>query len=137
MLMLMLNACATNASRTFTVDVSPISMQYTPRLIHDFFDERGYQRVAFERSDDSRTSFVLEVRTATIDEQRFRLKSAPQIEVIARLEKFKRMFDKSNARVVVQFIENGRSSLSEMGKQHYERLLAQVAERLGAGAVRQ
>ena len=30
MLVLILSACVTNASKSFTVDVSPISIQYTP-----------------------------------------------------------------------------------------------------------
>jgi len=135
LLALTLGACSSNASRTFVVEVSPIGAEYTPRQIRDFLKAHGYERVPFERSDDSRTTSVLEVRTAQFDEQHFILTSAPQIELIVRLEKVKRLFRNSNPLVVVIFIENGSSSLSPMAQRHYELLRVQIAERIGGTVV--
>ena len=104
-LTLALSACAINASRTFVVKVSPISAQYTPVQIREFLTSRGWERVAFERTVDSRTTAVLERRDAQMSEQHFILTSAPQFEVIARLEKFRRLFASSDPRVVVIFID--------------------------------
>jgi len=134
-LMLILGACATDASRTFDFEVSPLSLEYTPGQLNDFLTERGFERVRFSLGVNR--PFVLEVRGAETDEQRFRLKSAPQIELIVRLEKVRRTFGSSYPRVVVKFIENGRSSFSEMGHRHYQALLAQVVERVGADRVNQ
>ena len=130
-LALTLSACAINASRTFIVKVSPISAQYTPGQIREFLTARGWERVAFERAVDSRTTTVLERRDGQVSEQRFILTSAPQFRVIARFEKkVRRLFMNSDPRVVVIFIENGSSSLSATGERHYELLRTQIAKRL-------
>jgi len=132
-LMLVLAACATRATKAFTVAVSPYGMQYTPGQIHDYLRARGYKRVKF-RDNDSGT-IVYQKYTAEADEQRFRLKTYPQIEVIVRLEKIRRTFKKSGPRVIVWFNEDGRSSLSEFAEGEYERLLEDVVERVGSDRV--
>ena len=130
-LALLLGACSTNASKTFVVEVSPISTQYTPRQIRDFLQDKGYERVPFEREDDSRTTSVMQIRDAEKDEQHFVLKSAPQIEVIARLEKVRRLLRNNNPQVVIIFIENGSSSFSPQAQREYELLRTQIAQRVG------
>lgn len=130
-LALLLGACSTNASKTFVVEVSPISTQYTPRQIRDFLQDKGYERVPFEREDDSRTTSVMQIRDAEKDEQHFVLKSAPQIEVIARLEKVRRLLRNNNPQVVIIFIENGSSSFSPLAQREYELLRTQIANRIG------
>lgn len=131
--MLVLVACATRATKTFTVEVSRYSMEYTPGQIHDYLRAHGFQRVKFEDFDSGIT--VYEKRSAEADEQRFRLKSYPQIEVIVRLEKIRYTFEKSEPRVIVWFNEDGRDSLSETGREEYERLLKDIVERVGADRV--
>jgi hypothetical protein len=132
-LMLVLAACATRATKTFTVEVSRYSMEYTPRQIHDYLRARGFQRVKFKDYDSG--IVIYEKRSAESDEQHFRLKTYPQIEVIVRLEKIRYTFGKSEPRVIVWFNEDGRDSLSETGREEYERLLKDVVERVGADRV--
>jgi hypothetical protein len=134
-LMLILSACATNASKSFTVDVSPIAIQYTPGQIHDFLTERGFEPVYFLPVGG--LSAVLVHRDSELNEQHYKIKSAPQMEVIVRLETYKEWLSKSGPRVVVQFVENGRASLSQISLQHYKQLLAQVIKLVGPKAVRQ
>jgi len=134
MLMLILAACATRASKTFTVAVSPYSMEYTPRQIHDYLRSHGFQRVKFQDYDSGIT--VYEKRSAEADEQHFRLKSDPQIEVIVRLEKIRYTFVESGPRVIVWFHEDDHDSLSPAAQQEYERLLEAVIERVGSDRVK-
>ena len=133
-LMLVLTACATRATKTFTVEVSPYSLQYTPGQIHDHLRNRGFKRVKFQDYDSG--IIVYEKRSAEADEQRFRLKTYPQIEVVVRLEKIRRTFKKSGPRVIVWFNEDGRNSLSEFAQGEYDRLLAEIIERVGKDRVK-
>lgn len=132
-LVLALAGCATRATKAFTVSVSPYSMQYTPGQIHDYLRTRGYQRVKFQDFDSGIT--VYEKRSAEADEQHFRLKTYPQIEVIVRLEKIRHTFEKSSPRVIVWFKEDGRDSLSEFALEEYHRMLDEVVARVGADRV--
>jgi len=132
-LILILAACATRATKTFSVTVSRISMEYTPGQIHDYLRARGYQRVRFEDFDSG--IVVYEKRSAESDEQHFRLKSYPQIEVIVKLEKIRYTFGKSEPRVIIWFIEEGRNSLSKTGNEEYEKLLEGIVERVGKDRV--
>ena len=132
-LMLVLAACATRATKTFSVTVSPYSMQYTPGQINDYLRVRGYQRVKFK--DDDSGVIVYQKYSAETDEQHFRLKTHPQIEVVVRLEKIRYTFGKSEPRVIVWFNEDGRDSLSEFARAEYDRLLESVIERVGANRV--
>jgi hypothetical protein len=132
-LMLVLAACATRATKTFSVTVSPYSMQYTPGQINDYLRVRGYQRVKFK--DDDSGIIVYQKYSAETDEQHFRLKTHPQIEVVVRLEKIRYTFGKSEPRVIVWFNEDGRDSLSEFARAEYDRLLESVIERVGANRV--
>ncbi len=132
-LMLVLSACATRATKTFTVEVSPYSMQYTPGQIHEYLRARGFKRVKFRDSESG--AIVYERRSAEADEQHFRLKTYPQIEVVVRLEKIRHTFKKSQPRVIVWFNEDGRNSLSDFARGEYNRLLEEVVERVGADRV--
>ncbi len=132
--MLVLAACATRATKTFTVAVSPYSIQYTPGQIHDYLRARGFKRVQFEDYDSGIK--VYEKRSAETDEQRFRLVTYPQIEVRVRLEKIRHTFEKSDPRVIVWFIEDGRNNFSTLAREEYERLLEEVIERVGANRVK-
>ncbi len=132
--MLVLAACATRATKTFTVAVSPYSIQYTPGQIHDYLRARGFKRVQFEDYDSGIK--VYEKRSAETDEQRFRLVTYPQIEVRVRLEKIRHTFEKSDPRVIVWFIEDGRNNFSTFAREEYERLLEEVIERVGANRVK-
>ena len=132
-LMLVLSACATRATKAFTVEVSPYSMQYTPGQIHEYLRARGFKRIKFR--DTASGTIVYEKRSAEADEQHFRLKTYPQIEVIVRLEKIRRTFKKSQPRVIVWFNEDGRNSLSDFARGEYNRLLEEVVERVGADRV--
>lgn len=133
-IMLVLAACATRATKTFTVAVSPYSIQYTPGQIHDYLRARGFKRVQFEDYDSGIK--VYEKRSAETDEQRFRLVTYPQIEVRVRLEKIRHTFEKSDPRVIVWFIEDGRNNFSTLAREEYERLLEEVIERVGANRVK-
>lgn len=133
--LLVIAACATRASKVFTVDVDPISMQYTPGQIREFLRERGFSRVKFRVYTSG--IIVYERRTLEVDEQRFRLESAEEIEVIVLLEKIRRTFGDSGPRLVVRFNEDGRSSLSELAQTEYEVLLKQVVERVGPDRVKE
>ena len=126
---LALGGCATRATKAFTVSVSPYSMEYTPGQIHDYLRARGFQRVQFEDWDSGIE--VYEKRNAAMDEQHFRLKSHPQIEVIVRLEKVRHTFEKSGPRVIVWFREDGRNSLSTVGQDEYDRLLQEITQLVG------
>lgn len=132
-LMLVLAACATRATKTFTVEVSRYSMEYTPGQIHDYLRARGFQRVKFKDYDSGNT--IYEKRSAESDEQHFRLKAHPQIEVVVRLEKIRYTFGKSEPRVIVWFHEDGRDKLSLTGQEEYEQLLKDIVERVGADRV--
>ena len=132
-LTLALAACAARATKTFVVQVSPYSMEYTPGQIHDYLRDRGFQRVKFQDSDSGMV--VYEKRSAEADEQHFRLKSNPHIEVVVRLEKVRHTFGKSEPRVIVWFYEDGRNSLSKAAEQEYQRLFADVVELVGADRV--
>ena len=133
-LMLALAACAARATKTFVVQVSPYSMEYTPGQIHDYLRVRGFQRVKFQDSDSGMV--VYEKRSAEADEQHFRLKSNPHIEVVVRLEKVRHTFGKSEPRVIVWFNEDGRNSMSTAAAQEYDRLFEEVVERVGAERVK-
>jgi len=132
-LTLVLAACAARATKTFTVQVSPYSMEYTPGQIHDYLRVRGFQRVKFRDIDSG--LIVYEKRSAEADEQHFRLKTYPEIEVVVRLEKIRHTFGKSEPRVIVWFNEDGRDSLSTVAAQEYDRLFEEVIERVGADRV--
>lgn len=132
-LMLVLAACATRAISTFAVSVSPYSIQYTPGQIHDYLRVRGFKRIQFEDYDSGIT--VYEKRSAEVDEQRFRLVTYPQIEVRVRLEKIRHTFTKSDPRVIVWFIEDGRNDFSTVAREEYDRLLEEIKERVGADRV--
>ena len=132
-LMLFLIACAARATKVFVVEVSPYSMEYTPGQIHDYLRNRGFQRVKFRDTDSG--IIVYERRTADVDEQHFRLKSYPQIEVVVRLEKIRHTFGKSEPRVIVYFNEDGRSSMSDAAAQEYDRLFEEVVARVGVDRV--
>jgi len=132
-LMLVLAACATRATKAFTVSVSPYSIQYTPGQIQDYLRARGFKRVKFH--DDDSGIVVYQKYSAEADEQHFRLKTYPQIEVVVRLEKIRHTFKKSDPRVIVWFHEDGRSSLSTFAAQEYKRLLEDIVERVGADRV--
>lgn len=125
--------CAARATKAFTVDVSPYSVEYTPGQIHNYLRGRGFQRVQFEDWDSG--IMVYEKRNGDIDEQHFRLKTYPQIEVVVRLEKNRHTFEKSNPRVIVWFKEDDRDTLSQFADEEYERLLDAVIERVGADRV--
>jgi len=129
-LMLVLAACATRATKAFTVSVSSYSMEYTPGQIHDYLRERGFQRVKFEDWDSG--IVVYEKRSAEMDEQHFRLKTYPQIEVVVRLEKIRNTFTKSEPRVIVWFREDGRDSFSDFAEEEYKRMLDEIVERVGS-----
>ncbi len=133
-LTLALAACAARATKTFVVQVSPYSMEYTPGQIHDYLRVRGFQRVKFQDSDSGLVLY--EKRSAEADEQHFRLKSNPQIEVVVRLEKIRHTFGKSEPRVIIWFNEDGRSSLSTAAAQEYDRLFEEVVERVGTERVK-
>lgn len=128
-LTLALGACATRATKAFTVSVSPYSMEYTPGQIHDYLRARGFQRVQFEDWDSGIDVYAK--RNAEMDEQHFRLKPYPQIEVVVRLEKVRHTFEKSGPRVIVWFNEDGRSSLSTVGQEEYDRLLQEITNLVG------
>jgi len=132
-LMLVLAACATRATKAFTVSVSSYSMEYTPGQIHDYLRERGFQRVKFEDWDSG--IVVYEKRSAEMDEQHFRLKTYPQIEVVVRLEKIRNTFTKSEPRVIVWFREDGRDSFSDFAEEEYKRMLDEIVERVGSQRV--
>jgi len=132
-LMLFLVACAARATKVFVVEVSPYSMEYTPGQIHDYLRNRGFQRVKFRDADSGIT--VYEKRSAEADEQHFRLKSYPQIEVVVRLEKIRHTFGKSEPRVIVYFNEDGRSNMSNAAAQEYDRLFEEVVARVGVDRV--
>jgi len=132
-LMLVLAACATRATKAFTVSVSSYSMEYTPGQIHDYLRERGFQRVKFEDWDSG--IVVYEKRSAEMDEQHFRLKTYPQIEVVVRLEKIRNTFTKSEHRVIVWFREDGRDSFSDFAEEEYKRMLDEIVERVGSQRV--
>ena len=132
-LVLALAGCATRATKAFVVEVSPYSMQYTPGQIHDYLRVRGFQRVQFEDWDSG--IMVYEKRSGDIDEQHFRLKTYPQIEVIVRLEKRRHTFEKSSPRVIVWFKEDGRNTFSQCAEEEYKRLLDEVVERVGSDRV--
>ena len=132
-LMLVLAACATRATKAFTVSVSSYSMEYTPGQIHDYLRERGFQRVKFEDWDSG--IVVYEKRSAEMDEQHFRLKTYPQIEVVVRLEKIRNTFTKSEPRVIVWFREDGRDSFSDFAEEEYKRMLDEIVERVGSERV--
>ncbi len=133
-LMLALTACSQMETKAFAVDVSPYSMEYTPRQIHDYLRVRGFQRVKFQ--DYESGLVIYEKRNSEIDEQRFVLKSRPQIRVIVRLEKNRHTFEKSNPRVIVWFSEKGTNKLSSFAEGEYNRLLAEVTERVGDDRVK-
>lgn len=134
-LVLVLAGCAARASKAFVVEVSPYSMQYTPGQVHDYLRVRGFQRVQFEDWDSG--IMVYEKRTGDIDEQRFRLKTYPQILVIVRLEKKRHTFEKTSPRVIVWLSEDGRKGLSEFAEEEYARLLDEVTERVGSDRVKE
>ncbi len=133
-LTLALAACAARATKTFVVQVSPYSMEYTPGQIHDYLRARGFQRVKFQDFDSGLVLY--EKRSAESDEQHFRLKSNPQIEVVVRLEKIRHTFGNSEPRVIVWFNEDGRNSLSTAAAQEYDRLFEEVVARVGAERVK-
>ncbi len=132
-LSLLLVACAARATKVFVVEVSPYSMEYTPGQIHDYLRARGFQRVKFRDSESG--IIVYERRSAEADEQHFRLKSYPEIEVVVRLEKIRHTFGKSEPRVIVYFNEDGRNTMSEAATQEYDRLFEDVVERVGVKRV--
>jgi hypothetical protein len=132
-LILAVAACATRATKSFTVAVSPYSMQYTPGQIHDYLRVRGFQRVQFQDYDSGLT--VYEKRSAEADEQRFRLKTYPQIEVTVRLEKIRHGFGDTGPRDIVWFREDGRNSFSTYAQEEFDRLLDEVIERVGSDRV--
>lgn len=132
-LMIALAACATRATKAFTVTVSPYSMEYTPGQIHDYLRARGYRRVQFQDYDSGLV--VYEKRDSQIDEQRFRLKTYPQLEVIVRLEKKRHGFGDTRPRVIVWFHEDDHSSFSLFAQAEYDRLIDEVTERVGADRV--
>jgi hypothetical protein len=132
-LIVTLAACATRATRTFTVAVSPYSMQYTPGQIHDYLRARGFRRVKFQDYDSG--LIVYEKRSAETDEQRFRLMTRPQIEVTVRLEKIRYTFGESGPRVIVWFREDDRSTFSKFAQEEFDRLLDEVIERVGSDRV--
>lgn len=132
-LIVALAACATRATKAFTVSVSPYSMQYTPGQIHDYLRVRGFRRVKFQDYDSG--LIVYEKRSAEIDEQRFRLVTHPQIEVTVRLEKKRHTFGDSSPRVIVWFREDDRNAFSPFAKEEFERLLDEVTERVGSDRV--
>lgn len=132
-LALALGGCATRATKAFTVSVSPYSMQYTPGQIHDYLRSRGFQRVQFEDWDSGID--VYEKRNAEMDEQHFRLKPHPQIEVVVRLEKIRHTFEKSGPRVIVWFNEDGSNSLSPVAQEEYDRLLDEIRQLVGPNRI--
>jgi hypothetical protein len=132
-LIVTLAACATRATRTFTVAVSPYSMQYTPRQIHDYLRARGFRRVKFQDYDSG--LIVYEKRSAETDEHRFRLMTRPPIEVTVRLEKIRHTFGESGPRVIVWFREDDRSTFSKFAQEEFDRLLDEVIERVGSDRV--
>ena len=132
-LMLVLASCATRATKAFTVSVSSYSMEYTPGQIHDYLRNRGYQRVKFEDWDSGMD--IYEKRNAELDEQHFRLKTYPQIEVVVRLEKIRNTFVKSEPRVIVWFREDGRDSFSDFAEAEYKRMLDEIVEQVGSDRV--
>ncbi len=133
-LMLALAACTTRATKTFTVTVSPYSIQYTPGQIYDYLTARGFKRVKFRDFDSG--IVVYQKHSAEADEQHFRLKTYPQIEVVVRLEKIRHTFEKSDPRVIVWFHEDGRNDFSTFAKEEYDRMLEEVIERVGADRVK-
>ena len=133
-LTLMLAACAPLSTKVFVVQVSPYSMEYTPGQIHDYLRARGFQRVKFRDVDSG--IIVYEKRSAETDEQHFRLKSNPEIEVVVRLEKIRHTFGKSEPRVIVYFNEHGRNTMSTAAAQEYDRLFEEVVERVGTERVK-
>lgn len=133
-LILALTACSQMSTKAFTVDVSPYSLEQTPGMIHNYLRSRGFQRVKFQDYESGLE--VYEKRNSEIDEQRFVLKSRPQIRVIVRLEKVRRTFEKSNPRVIVWFSEKGTKNLSDYALGEYERLLTEVTERVGDDRVK-
>ena len=132
-LSLVLVACAPRATKIFVVEVSPYSIEYTPRQIHDYLRVRGFQRVKFRDAESG--IIVYERRSAEADEQHFRLKTYPQIEVVVRLEKIRHTFGKSDPRVIVYFNEDGRNSMSVTAAQEYDRLFEEVVARVGVERV--
>lgn len=133
MLMLALSACSSTATKAFTVDVSPYSIEQTPVQIQNYLRSRGFRRVKFQ--DYESGLIVYEKRNSDINEQRFRLKTRPEIKVIVRLEKRRRTFGKSDPRVIVWFGEDGRTDFSQFALQEYNRLLDEVTQTVGANRV--
>lgn len=133
-LALALGACATRATKAFSVSVSPYSMEYTPGQITGYLRSRGFVRVQFEDWDSGID--VYQKRNAAMDEQHFRLKAHPQIEVIVRLEKIRHTFEKSGPRVIVWFREDGRHSLSPAAQDEYDRLLAEITQLVGPDRIK-
>jgi hypothetical protein len=133
-LMLALAACATRATKTFTVAVSPYSIQYTPGQIYDYLSARGFKRVQFRDFDSG--VIVYQKYSAEANEQHFRLKTHPQIEVVVRLEKIRHTFEKSDPRVIVWFHEDGRNTFSTFAAAEYDRMLEDIIERVGSDRVK-
>ncbi len=134
MFTLVLATSALSATRTLSVQVSPIGMEYTPRQVHSFLRDRGFERVKFQDYDSGIS--VYEKRSSGGSEQRFRFTAYPQIRVVVRFEKKSNFFGKPTPRLLVMFIEDGRGSLSKIAVQEYERLLKDVIARVGADRVK-
>ena len=128
-LALALGACATRATKAFSVSVSSYSIEYTPGQIHDYLRSRGFQRVQFEDWDSGIK--VYEKRNAAMNEQHFRLKSYPKLEVIVRLEKIRHGFGDTGPRVIVWFRDDDSSNFSPIAQEEYDRLIEEVTNLVG------
>ena len=131
---LVLVACASRATRTFSVEVSTYSMEYTPTQVQNYLRDHGFQRVKFR--DFNMDYSVYEKRNAAGNEQHFRFKAYPRIGVIVRFEKIRSTFGKSGPRLVVVFNEDDRNSMSEVAQRESDRLLESVVARVGADRVK-
>jgi hypothetical protein len=112
-LILALSACSSTATKAFTVDVSPYSIEQTPGQIHNYLRARGFQRVKFQ---DYRSGLIVYEKRNS--------------------EKRRRTFEKSGPRVIVWFGEDGRRDFSEFALEEYNRLLDEVSQTVGADRVK-
>ncbi len=134
MFTLVLATSALSATRTLSVRVSPVGMEYTPKQVRRFLQDRGFERVKFKDFDSGIN--VYEKRSSAGSEQRFRFTAYPRIWVVVRFEKKSNTFGKSTPRLLVLFNEDGRGTLSKIALQEYERLLKDVIARVGADRVK-
>jgi hypothetical protein len=128
MAVLALASCGAGATKKISLEVSSLSMQYTPSQVRTFLGERNYYRVQFEAHDSG--IVVWQKNDSDSAEQHFRLKPNPKIYV-------KTIVYKREAVIRVWFTEEGASSLSPYAQREYDALLNGIQDRIGATRVKE